>query len=486
MDLYKIITQLTSEEFDEIYSNFTNNKADKSAAFLKIIRKNPDTPDKQFLDEFDITPAAFYVLKSRLNQKIETYLLNRVGDPNLHVMRRVLNINELVFNNPREISVAALRRLERELVRFDFPFGLMIVYKELQNLHAYDDNHTYYRSRYNQQVAYAVAMDKAMDLVVQFFRSYDAYYLARKERDFTEMIRTMEKIDNLTNLYDSHRLYIYKCIIHLFARLFIEIPATIRCDVEDAETMFEKAFNILGEYKEDTFYNNINLLFNFLRFVYYDNNNIRDKSKIYFDILDYKIEELLTRYHLNANTSLFLSRKLRYHLRTNTVEQLIRDVEDYVKHIEVEPYRLSFFVNFNLFLAHAYFAAKQYDKSSRVLYNLRNDVNLRKQLHMELEVRFFLALSYVMLEDFDLANQHILGLQRQLRKPSMQRYEHGKTLLKILSVALGGKPRTKTRNLRVNIDKWKETNVGRYAILTELDLETLFLREEVVSMNHRD
>ena len=49
MDLYKIISQLTEEEFTEIYTTFTANKADKSASFLKIIRENPESPDKEFL-----------------------------------------------------------------------------------------------------------------------------------------------------------------------------------------------------------------------------------------------------------------------------------------------------------------------------------------------------------------------------------------------------------------------------------------------------
>ncbi|MEL6191490.1 MAG: hypothetical protein AAFR66_05550 [Bacteroidota bacterium] len=129
MDLYKIISQLTEEEFNEIHATFTANKAEKSAAFLRIIRENPISPDKEFLNQFDITPSAFYVLKSRLNQKIETFLLNRVGDPNLHVMRRVLNVNDLVFNNPREISIAALRKLEKELIIFEFPNWMMIVSK---------------------------------------------------------------------------------------------------------------------------------------------------------------------------------------------------------------------------------------------------------------------------------------------------------------------------------------------------------------------
>lgn len=478
MDLYKIISQLTQKEFDEIYNTFTANKADKSAAFLKIIRENPESPDKIFLSQQEISPSAFYVLKSRLNQKIESFLLNRVGDPNLHVMHRVLNINDLVFNNPREISIAALRKLEKELLKFDFPYGLMIVYKELQNLHAFDDQHIYFKSRYNQQVAYAIAMDKAVDLVVQFFRAFDMYFLSRKDKDHAEMIRIMEKVDNLNNLYESHRLYIFKCIVHIFAKLFIEVPDSIRCEVEEIEEMFDESLNILSEYKDDAFYFNINILFNFLRFIYYDNNQIRDKSKIFYEILDYKIEELLTQYHFNANTSLFLFRKLRHHVRTNTLEALVKDVEEYISKMEVEPYRISFFANYHIFLAHTYFLIGNYKKSSRILYNLRNEVNLRKYTHVDLEVKFFLALNYVVMEDFDLANQLILSLQRQLRKPTMQKYEHAKILLKILSVALGGKPKTRSRNLQNNIGKWKEANRGRYAILTEIDLEKLFLDEE--------
>ncbi|MEM7660229.1 MAG: hypothetical protein AAF399_29245, partial [Bacteroidota bacterium] len=242
------------------------------------------------------------------------------------------------------------------------------------------------------------------------------------------------------------------------------------------------SFKILDEYKDDAFYLNINILFNFLRYVYYDNNQVRDKSKIYFDILDFKIEELMTRYHFNANTSLFLFRKLRFHKRTNTVDQLLRDVDNYISTIEIEPYRLTFFVNFHMFLAHSYFAGGKYKKAARILFNLLNEVNLRKQVHMELEVKFFLSLCYVVQEDFDLANQQILALQRKLRKPTMARYEHGKVLLKILSVALGGKPRTKMKNLHTNIDKWKDVNQGRYALLEEINLEKVFLKEETASM----
>ena len=478
MDLYKIVGQLTQEEFDEIYGNFLANNADKSAAFLKIIRENPESPDKQFLEEYNIAASAFYVLKSRLNQKIEGFLLSRVGDPNLHVVQRVLNVNDLIFNNSREISLAALRKLEKELVRLDFPYGLMVVYKALQNLHAFDDDdYTFFKSKYNRQAAYTLAMNEAMDHVIQFFKAYDNFYLNRKDKDFNEMIRLMEKVDNKNNLYDSQRLYIFKAIIHIFAKLFIDIPPTIRCEVEPIQDMFDKSFQILEDYKDDSFYTNISILFNFLRFVHYDNEQ-DSRNKIYFDLLNYKMEELLARYHYNAPTSLFLMRKLKFHLDTNSIDEMSEEIDQYISKVEVEPYRISTYLNFHLFQAYAAFFSRDYKKASRILYRIRNELNLRKHVHANLEVKFMLCLSYVLMEDYDLANQLILSLQRQLRKQTMAKYAHGKILLKVLTVALTGRPNTREKNLVNNIAKWNEANVGHHAFLEMISLEDLFLAEK--------
>ena len=88
VDLYKIVSQLTDDEYSEIHNGFIANKAERSASFLETIRENPEAPDKEFLDKTDINPSAFYVLKSRLGTRVETHLLNRLGDPNLQLISR--------------------------------------------------------------------------------------------------------------------------------------------------------------------------------------------------------------------------------------------------------------------------------------------------------------------------------------------------------------------------------------------------------------
>ena len=477
MELYKIVRQLTSAEFEELHDGFTNNKADKSALFLKIIRQFPENPDKEFLIQVDITPAAFYVLKSRLNQKVEEFLLTRLGDPNLDVISRVLKAQELAYNNSRQITVGALNKLERELVRLDFPYGLTVVYKLMQQLHCFNDEDlSFYQKQYNKQMAYTVAMDKATDLLTRFFRLFDSYWHSRKEEDLTQIARVVEQIDNLCHLYDSHRLYIYKSIIHLYVILFLDMEDEVRCELEKADVIFEKAMEILNVYKEDKTYEHIHMVFNFLRYIHFERTN-QDKLRIYFDILDFKVEELLTVFYLNANTALFLAAKIRHHVRNNTTAGLMKDVDLHLSNISLDMYRPSFYIQYHFFLAETAFLNGDYNKSNKVLYSLRNTLSFRKYPHSDLETKFLLAIGYIMTQEDELTSQTIMSIQRQLRNETSNKYEHCKTLLKILTVASGNRANTRIRNFEKYIPEWEELNTGKYAMLTEINMRNIFLTD---------
>lgn len=475
MELYKIVNQLTETEFNELYVGFTDNKADKSASFLKFIRKNPENPEKEFLAEYDISPSAFYVLKSRLNQKVEEFLMHRLGDKNLDIIGRVYKANEKVFDNSRQISIGALNRLERELLRLDFPHGLMIIYKLLQNLNNFDaETYNYYNSQYKKQVAYTLAVDNANDLLMLFFRHFDNFLLSRKEEDFQAILRVIEKLENINNLYDSHRLYIYKSIVHLYGIIFLEITDEPRCELETAEVIFEKVFNILNIYEDEPVYHHIHLLFDFLR---YEHSVIQknEKAKMFFEVLEYKIEELLLGYHMNAQTSLFLHSILRHHVKNHTEKQLQYDVENYLSSIQVEIYRPTFYINYHLFLAKVSFINGDYAKSNKLLFGLRNTLSFRKYTYADLEVKFLLAIGYIIVKENELADQLMKSIQRQLRNEDDSFYPNCRTLFKILTVASGSRTNTRKKNLQTLIPQWKELNTGRYKMLESIDMEKVFL-----------
>lgn len=477
MELYNIVRQLTEPEFEELLRSFEDARADKSAAFLKTIRKTQHEPEKEFLKQYDISASAFYVLKSRLNQKVEEFLVTHLGDKNLDVISRVFKANEKVFENSRQMSIGALNQLEKELLRLDFPYGLMTVYKLLQNLHIFDtDKSNYYQSEYKKQVAYTLAIDNAQDCVMQFFKSFDNYLLSRKEEDFQQILRLIEKIDNLCNLYDSHRLFLFKSIVHLFGLIFLDITNEPRCEMESPGALLEKAVGTLNLYPDEVSYQNLHLLFNFLLYGYWDKQG-SDKAMIYYEILDYKIEEMLTRYYLNAQMLPFLFSKIRYHVRTKTEAKLQQEAEKYLSNIHLDTYRPAHYIYYQLFLAKTAFVNGQYAKSNKILYALRNAMSFRRYPHVDLEIKFLMTIGYIMTNEWKLAEQFLKTIQRQLRNEEDTHYDHCRILNKILTVAAGNRSNTRRRNLEKYVPEWNKLNKGRFAMLTEVDMHKVFLVE---------
>ena len=470
--LYKIIKQLSEEEFQDIYTNLTANKAEKSALFLETIRTS-DNPVEEFLEKQDISASAFYVLKSRLNQKIEDFLLNRLGDPKMEAVHKVFKIYDLIFNNSREISVTTLKRLEKTMLEGDNPSVLMWVYRALKMLHTYDeDQRQYYENKYNESVAFHLASEKASETVMTFFRLYDKYYLGRREKDYNELIRNIEKISNLNNLYNSQRLFIFKSIIHLFARQFLEIPERVKEIMDSEEHAFEHSFEILEKNPEDILYKNLHLIFDFLRYNYYNRTKDTVKENIYFELLDYKIEGLLNNFNFGMDCSNILFSKLNRHIESGTLSELENDNKEYLSKIEVETYRLVTYLNYHLFQAYIAFLAKKYDEAARILYRVRNEVNLRDYPHMDLEVKMFLALLYVLQNEPDLASQLILSLQRQIKKSVFAKYNHAKLFLKILANRQGGKSSKKLQLLKKYVEEYGQENQGKNKILPFLTIST--------------
>lgn len=470
--LYKIIKQLSEDEFEVIYQNLTSNKAEKSALFLKTIRES-ENPVEDFLEKQDISASAFYVLKSRLNQKVENYLLNRLGDPKMEAIHKVFKVYDLIFQSPREIAITTLKRLEKTMIEMDNPLVLMVVYRALKMLYNNSDNERVeYDKLYNQAVAFYLTSDKAMEGVMTYFRGWDKYYLGRKEKDFNELIRTIEKVSNLANLYDSQRLFICKAIVHLFASLHLNLPERVLEIMDDPDESFEKAFQVLEKGDEDILFKNINLIFDYLRFSYYNKTGQEEKANIYFGVLDSKIEELLLNFNLGMDCSQILFHKLKRHLADNDIQGLIADNVNYLHHIEVEPYRVITYVNFNLFQAYVAYYDNRYEEVSRILYRLRNKVNLRKFPHIDVEIKLFLAFSYVLQDEADLANQLILSLQRQVKKDSFASdYENARLLIKVMTNRLSGKTTKRVQQVKRYLEEFHAANTGEHAFLPYLNME---------------
>ena len=203
--LKNIIRQLSDEDYQSIYKALIESSADKSAHLLQSMREKHQS-DAKIMEELEVNTNAYYTLRSRLNQRIEEYLLQQMENPRADILKKVSNISEILFTKKRAIAIATLKKLEKELLDYDLSNELTVVYKSLKKLHINSTDFFGYSQLHNRHVAYTLAVDKAEDLLSEYFKKYGLSILkGRRERQDLELKLLSREINNVCALYESHR-----------------------------------------------------------------------------------------------------------------------------------------------------------------------------------------------------------------------------------------------------------------------------------------
>src|SRR5690606_40857313 len=102
-----------------------------------------------------------------------------------------------------------LNKLEKELLDYDLANELTVIYKSLKKLNINSPDYFQYSQLYNRHVAYMLAVDKAEDLLADYFKKYGDYMLNGGEVEKLGLSLLMKEMQNVGKLYESHRLYVY-------------------------------------------------------------------------------------------------------------------------------------------------------------------------------------------------------------------------------------------------------------------------------------
>ena len=453
--LTNIILQLSEKDYEAIHDSLLVSNADKSAFLLKALRER-NQADGTVMEELGVNTNAYYTLRSRLNQKIEEYLLQQMESPRTDLLKKVANINEVLFTKKKTISIATIKKLEKELLDYDLSNELTLVYKALKKLHVHTPEHYEYSQLYNKHVAYMLAIDRAEDILSDYFKKFGVYSMTGDEVERLGLTLLKNEIENVARLYESHRLFVYQSCINIFHRLFVEGDEGITDDEEPIEDILIKVNKIFATYEKDTIYYHFRLLFEFLRLEYYNYYKVYRKAEKYYEDVNESISSLLTNYSWYTYPSQFLHTKIERCIRAGEQsymyvenEMLFADYEvdedDMPKHIEYVTYR-----------AISCHYADKHEEASRWLNNLLNNVNLKKYPYAQLEIKSILALEYAIMKEYDLFNQLISSIQRQIRLMGKEHCEHVINFVKILKTAVNDTKRNKHHKIRSIFNKMKE------------------------------
>lgn len=484
--LKNIIKQLSKRDFIAIHDSLIDSSADKSAYLLMSLRER-QLSDTKIMQELGVNTNAYYTLRSRLNQKIEEYLLQQMESPRTDILKKVANINEIIFTKKKAIAIATLKKLEKELLDYDLSNELTIVYKSLKKLHINSPEHFSYSQLYNKHVAYTLAVDKAEDILAEYFKKYGYFSLSGDDTDKLELSLLLRELGNVKDLYESHRLYVYHSCVAIFHRLFVdEQEDDLDADIEPTEDILDKVQEIFDSYQLDSIYYHLNLVFEYLKLEYYNHYKVYRKAEKFYEEVNDAADNLLTNYDLFTYPAQFLVTKLERHLRMNTEREIYDEVDGMFQDYEIDKDDLPTFLTYSIFRAFSCYYVGKYEEASKWLNGLMNETALKKYPFMLVELKVLLALQYCMLSDYDLFNQLINSVQRQVRILGKENCEHVLHFTKILKIAISEIKKNKPSKIKSIIDKFPQVKPSYFAptLLIKKDdtfIENLCSREHQIS-----
>lgn len=471
--LKNIIKQLSPKDYSSIYDSLIESNAEKSAYLLRFLREK-QLSDNKIMEELEVNSNAYYTLRSRLNQKIEEYLLQEMESPRTTLLKKVATINEILFTKKKAIAIATLRKLEKELLDYDLSNELTIVYKTLKKLNIHTPEHFHYSQLYNRHIAYMLALDKAEDLLAEYFKKFGNFFLTNDETEKLGLVLLKKELENVANLYQSHRLYVYQNCIGIFHRLFVE-PEKNNEEEEPIEVIFEKIQNIFDSYYLDSIYYHLKLVFEFLKLEYYNQFNIQRKAEKHFEEVNEEVGTLLTNYNLYTFTPKFLLTKLDRHLRANTENDLYEENKALFEDFEIDKNNVALYIIYISYRALSCYYVDKYDEAARHVNNMLNEISLKKVPYTQLEIKIFLALQYCLMKDYDLFNQLINSIQRQIRLLGKDNCSHILLFTKILKTSLNDTKKSKAVKIQGYINKLKKITPPHFSFLKYMKMDEEFI-----------
>ena len=472
--LKNIIKQLSEGDYEAIHSQLIESNAEKSAYLLKSMREK-QMSDNKVMDELEVNTNAYYTLRSRLNQKIEEYLLQQMENPRTDILKKVANINEILFTKKKAIAIATLKKLEKELLDYDLSNELTVVYKSLKKLHINSPDHFNYSQLYNQHVAYMLAVDKAEDLLAEYFKKYGHYTLSGSENDKLELTLLNKEMSNVCGLYDSHRLYVYQSCMNIFHRMFVEVDESIDDDLEPIEDILDNIEKIFNSYHLDSIYYHLKLVYEFLKLEYYNHYKVYRKAENFFEEVNEAAGNLMSNYSLFSYPPQFLLTKIKRHNRLGNELEMYEENDLLFHDFECDKNDIPKYVTYVTYRALSCYYSDKPDEAARWINNLLNEISLKNFPYAQLEVKVILALQYCLMNDYDLFNQLINSIQRQIRLLGKDNCEHILIFTKILKTSINDVKKNKSDKIRTLVEKMKNCTVNYFAPTLYVKLDEKFI-----------
>lgn len=142
---------------------------------------------------------------------------------------------------------------------------------------------------------------------------------------------------------------------------------------------------------------------------------------------------------------------------------------------EVDMQDVPKYINYVMYRAISCYYVDKYDEAARWINNLLNEVSLKKYALAQLEIKIVLALQYCLMSDYDLFNQLINSIQRQIRLTGKDSCEHILLFSKMLKISISDIKKNKYEKIEALVDKFVRIDANQFSPTKLIKMDEAFI-----------
>lgn len=427
--LQEVISQLPDSNYIAIEKTLLKTKANNLVLLLQSYRKG-GISDKEISKKFSISSSSFYVLKSRLYDKIQESLSADIFITQENIIKQLLQVPEVCFNSPREIAIAFLNKLETELLRFDNHTELQIVYSALKKMHLYSDKYFHYSSLFNKHVALGLSLEKAEETLGDFNRLLAEYDFSKSQELLDALCFIKQEIINLFALNPSRQIEIIKNIIELQLNIFC---FGSHCYEFDMEELLQNTRKHFSELPETSAQKKWEIALDYLCFEHYQSIFQNKAALHYYEKVNSRLAFFLL-YNNICLSSKFLISKIKFCYEFNKMEDIY--VNPKKAKILVDSADTHAKVLIGIYNSMLYFSQKKYKDATGCLNEIINTFSFKDYFHENINVKLTLAYFYLVMEDYDMVENILKGISRKIKSEKLKQYDHVLHLINVFDIEI--------------------------------------------------
>jgi hypothetical protein len=416
--LNEVVTQLNSNTYNNIKDDLIKNKANKFLFILDSFREN-SVKEEDIFNKLNISHNSFYVLKSRLYDRIQNKLSCEINVSKNDIYQQLEGINHVCYTLPNEIAIAYLLKLENDLITLEMHSELLLVYSALKKMHYNTKKHFHYSQLYNKSAALWLSIEKANDILSTFNSELAKFHFSKSLEHLEKLMFTRNEVNDHLALNPSKQIRIIKNIIDIQLFLFCNIPLSPEDDIED---LLKETLNKINQLPESCAQKKWDSVIYFLSFEHYNNSKQQHKTHEFF-IKTNNVQNHLLLYSNVSLVAKFLTSKINY----------IKSVPNSMKDFEPEMLSNSCMhskVQLGIYQAMLMYYSGDYKKGINMLNELLTNYSFKDYFHVYMEIKFTMAYMYLKLNDYTMAESLISGIYKKIKLNNLTQYSNALYLIK--------------------------------------------------------